>query len=426
MSTIRSNLADLPRVLPRENAPALRGRNRECEAAASSFPPVVLIGGDANALSVARELGRQGISVFGIGTEPSSVRHSRYCQWLRLPEGDGGDSRLASFLLGPEAAFLDGAVLLACCDAGIEVVARHRGELLRRYRLDLAHPPAQVAMLDKLRTYEIASAAGVATPKFWNVDSREQLQSLRDELRFPLMIKPRLSHLFERHFGKKYMVAETIDEVVKVLDIAAEAQIRLILVELIPGGDDRLCSYFTFIDETGEPLCHFTKRVIRRYPVGMGAGCYHITGEVPEIVEPSLRLIKQAGLLGLANVEFKFDERDGRQKLIECNGRFVASNALVAASGLRLASFVYGRAIGRPVALSPRCKSKVMRQWDPLRDFAAFLQLRRRGEITFVQWLQSIGHLQTFPYLSWTDPGPTLSRLGKRFRRSVSPTSMKP
>ena len=60
----------------------------------------------------------------------------------------------------------------------------------------------------------------------------------------------------------------------------------------------------------------------RVYPVTSGPGCHHITDWIPELREPALRLFRQAGLRGLANVEFKRDDRDGQLKLIECNARF--------------------------------------------------------------------------------------------------------
>jgi len=122
------------------------------------------------------------------------------------------------------------------------------------------------------------------------------------------------------------------------------------LVELIPGLDDRLCSYYTYLDERGEPLFDFTKRVIRRNPPGMGGACYHVTDWIPEICEPALKLFRHVGLRGLANVEFKRDDRDGQYKLIECNARFTASNCLIERAGFDLARFVYNRVAGLPQA----------------------------------------------------------------------------
>src|SRR5438105_868251 len=80
------------------------------------------------------------------------------------------------------------------------------------------------------------------------------------------------------------------------------------------------------------PLFEFTKRVIRRFPAMTGTACYAITDRIPEAAELGNRLFRHVALRGLANVEFKRDVRDGTLKLIECNARFTASQALVTRS----------------------------------------------------------------------------------------------
>src|SRR5207237_8242987 len=174
------------------------------------------------------ELGRQGVKVIAVGVETTCVRYSRYCQWVQLPqEGPEGD-QLLQFLLGAESESLRGGVLLACSDAALLVLAKHRRALQQRYRLDLANPSAQLSMLYKLSTYEIARAAGVVTPRFWNITSNADVESIRNELVFPLMIKPRLSHVFERRFGKKHMIATGIDELLTMLSVAIDAGIGVL------------------------------------------------------------------------------------------------------------------------------------------------------------------------------------------------------
>lgn len=385
-----------------------------------TLPPALILGGDANALSVARDLARMGVTVYAVGEPGASVRHSRCCRWIDVPAGDSAEEAWARFLLGPESEHLRGAVVLGCSDAALQVLAHHREPLLQKFRLDDAHPPAQLAMLDKLATYEHASAAGVPTPRFWSVSSRDDVLAVRDELVFPLMVKPRLSHVFEAHFGRKHVVVSGFDELLAAYELARGAGVAVLLVEVIPGGDDQLASYFTYLDDQSRPLFHYAKRVIRRYPSGMGAGCYHVTDWIPELTEVSNRLFRQVGLRGLANIEFKRDPRDGIHKLIECNARFVASDRLAVAAGVHLARFVYGRLVG--VAVPPPDRFRVgMRLWDPLRDFRAFLELRRQGRLTLVRWLASIARRQTLPYFAWSDPMPTVSRLLKpairRWRR---------
>jgi predicted ATP-grasp superfamily ATP-dependent carboligase len=150
----------------------------------------------------------------------------------------------------------------------------------------------------------------------------------------------------------------------------------------------------------------------------MGAACYHVTDWVPELPDLAMPLLRKAGLRGLANIEFKLDDRDGKHKLIECNARFTASNCLVAASGFDLALFVYNRIVGRPEP-SMGDYRRGLRLWDPVRDFWAYRQLHQKGQISFSQWLSSVMHPQTFPFFSWSDPLPAVARLARPPARAI-------
>ena len=393
----------------------IRAHQFLAESVALGTPPVLILGGEANALSVARDLSGIGVKVFGVGEVDSCVQHSRHCKWITVAKTGTLEESWAAFLLGDESEYLRGAVILSCSDAGLQVLIRHREALLTKYHLDISALAAQRSMLDKLTTYKHARAAGVPVPLFWEVESRDQVLLLRDELVYPLLVKPRLSHIFEAKFGRKHLTVSTFEELLATFDSTTGSGTDLLLMELIPGGDDKLCSYYTYLDEQGKPQFHFTKRIIRRYPVGMGTACYHITDWIPEIIAPAQKLFDQVGLVGLANVEFKLDSRDGQYKLIECNARFTASNCLVSASGFSLARYVYHRMTGRTLPVMEKYKLG-LRLWDPVRDFWAYQELKRAGNITFGQWFRGILHFHTWQFFRWSDPMPTLSRFFKPMR----------
>ncbi|MFH1268978.1 MAG: carboxylate--amine ligase [Planctomycetota bacterium] len=385
-------------------------------------PPVILLDGGVNALSVARSLGKRGILVHALVDASQPARHSRYCRWIPPSVAGEGREQWLRFLLGPRAEYLRGSVLLACSDDGIQWIARHREALASRYLLDESNPESQLAMLNKLETYRVAVAAGVPTPKFWTAGDAEEIRSLSASLRFPLIIKPLYSQAFERQFGVKLFIVGCLKELLERYESLKESTAEVMLVEMIPGPDDRLCSYYTYLDENSDPLFDFTKRIIRRYPRVMGAGCSHVTDWNPEVRDLALRLFRQAGLRGLANAEFKRDERDGQLKLIECNARFTAANCLLARSGLDLANFVYDRIVGNehpPFGLYQEGR----RLWYPAEDLCSFFDLRRRGELTSLEWLRSIFHRQTLPVFDWRDPVPTIAREWARLRRIASRAS---
>ena len=383
-------------------------------------PPAIVLGGTANALSIARSLGRDGVTVYAINDESSAIRHSRYIRWIPMPRKATSRDHL-EYLLGPRSDPLRGSVLLAASDPGLELIARHRPELLKRFLLDDSNPAAQLCMLDKLCTYEAAMAAGIPTPRFWAVHPGTDLAALRPGLVYPLIVKPHRSEVFEAEFGRKYFLARSFEEVVAGAAVAAAAGIDVLLMELIEGPDDRLCSYNTYLDEGGKPVFDFTKRIIRRFPVNMGTATYHVTDHIPELREPALALFRQVGLRGVANAEFKLDSRDGTLKLIECNARFTASTPLLAACGFDLGRFVYDRVTGRsPAPFVPYPAGRHL--WSPVDDTRAFLEMRSRGELTSRAWLRSLLRRQVFAFLDWRDPGPSVvvhARLVRAAARKV-------
>jgi D-aspartate ligase len=365
-----------------------------------------MLSGAANALSIARTLGRAGIGVYAINDDSSAIRHSRFIRWIPMPPNATSDDWL-EYLLGRHSDPLTGSVLLAASDAGVELVARHRGELLERFLLDNSNPEAQLCMLDKLCTYEAAVAAGVPVPGFWPVRSTSELEAMRSTLLYPLLVKPHRSEAFGAKFGRKYFTARSFEEARAGVKAAAAAGMDVFLMEMIPGPDDQLCSYYTYLDESGEPQFDFTKRIIRRYPVNMGAATYHVTDHIPELREPAIALFQQVGLRGLANVEFKLDARDGTLKLMECNARFTAATPLLADCGFDLGRWVYDRITGRTLVRLGSYPAGV-HLWSPVDDVRAFVELRSRGELTLRAWLASLLHRQVFPFLDWRDPGPSL------------------
>ena len=381
------------------------------------LPPVILFGGFFQAFQVVESLAARSIAVYALNNRWNAARFSRLARAIRLPSGVPYAQAATDFLTGSASNYLQGSVLLAAGDAELEIMATHRDILSRKFLLDASNPVAQLMMLDKLATYSAAREAGVATPRFWQVRSKNDLHRLRQELVYPLIVKPKLSHVFQDRFKVKFFLADCFDEVLEHYRVVESAELEVLLVEKIPGPDSSHCSYYTYLEEEGNALFDFTKRIFRRYPVNMGLASYHITDRVDHIRELSLKLFRQVRLQGLANAEFKYDERDGCLKLMECNARFTAANTLVAKAGIDLGNFVYNRIVGIPQPPITEFRTG-LRLWNPLQDWCAFLELRGRGELTFFQWLASIMHPSSLSYFSWRDPLPSFVRLLVRNQRS--------
>jgi predicted ATP-grasp superfamily ATP-dependent carboligase len=275
---------------------------------------------------------------------------------------------------------------------------------------------------------------GIPTPWFVAVDGSAEPDEDLARVTFPCLVKPCISHEFvaalaERGIDAKLLVAESRADLDAALHLAATAHLDVLVTELVPGPDDLLFSYTSYLDESGEPLLGFLKRKVRSYPPGRGTGSYHVSTHDAEIEALGERFFRGIGLRGLAYVEFKRDARTGEPKLIECNHRLGAANELPRHAGIDLASFVYDRLTGRPV--EPQFAYRTgTRVWHPADDVRAFAEMRRKGELSLLGWLRSLLHPLHFAMFSWSDPRPSLAyhrrALRRRFRRSGQETARVP
>jgi predicted ATP-grasp superfamily ATP-dependent carboligase len=374
--------------------------------------PAIILGGDENALSVARNLSAAGVPVYKINKPHVPARWSRYGTWLG--EAGGTPVEWARFLLGDRSDRLAGAVILACGDDAIELIAENHAALAGKFLLEECPPAVRLRLLDKLSTYECARAADVPVPGFWCPGSASELRRVAEECRFPVLLKPRLSY-HSAKLGRKHIRADDRAALEAEHARLVELGIPAVVMELIPGGDDLLCSYYTYVDGDGTSLIEFTKRVTRRYPMNQGRATYHETTWNPEVAALGAKFFRHAGLRGLGNVEFKLDRRDGRLKIIESNARFTAADALVTRSGIDFASFAYARLTGAaPVA--PKGYQTGLVLWYPLEDFLAFLQVHRLGMLSWRDWLRAAARTDLFPYFRIDDPVPGLVNLAQRTR----------
>jgi predicted ATP-grasp superfamily ATP-dependent carboligase len=397
---------------------------------AGGRPPAVLLGGETIAVSAARSLAPTGVRVYALGDATDPVSRSRHChEFVEVGAKKGVQERYMAWLRDHAPA---GAVVIPCDDDGIELIARGRERLeglgLRPIE---GNDKALLGMLDKDRTYELCREIGVDCPRTETVSTREEAAAVAQRFAYPCALKPRESHVFAQYFGilAKAVQVGSPEELVREFDRTADLGVSMLVTEIVPGPDDALCSYYSYLDEDGRPLYHFTKKKERQYPPRFGLGCYQITTWDPDVAAAGLKFFQGAGLRGIANVEFKRDERDGTLRLIECNARLTAANEQVRLAGLDIPLLAYSRVTGTP---GPELRSyKVgVPLWHPIEDFRAMLQYRARGDLTVGGWLRSLRRRQRFPLFRLDDPLPTVhslsvkgGRLARKLRRQAPAAS---
>ncbi len=376
-------------------------------------------------MSVARSLGQAEIPVIALGhREWDPVGYSRFCDSFVHVGSKDLEGRYLQWLTKRSVGE---AVIFACSDESLELLARRRSELERLgYRPMEANDEVLLAMLDKERTYELAQRAGVAVPKRFLLEGAEDLDRELEAsgIEFPCALKPLHSHLFARKFGAsaKVLLLHDRAEMLRVAREFGQHGLKMMVTEIIPGPEDSYRSLYTYLDERGEPQLQFVKQKLRQFPIGFGLATYHVSVRDDDVARVGLQFCQGVGIRGMACVEFKRDERDGQLKLIECNHRFTLGSECLRYAGINAPLLAYNRVVGRPTSPIEGYREGI-HLWVPLADTRAFLAYRRRGDLTFGAWMRSLLHRQYFQLFDPTDPGPSVDlyrrralRLGRKVR----------
>ena len=353
--------------------------------------PVLILGGKENSLSLTRSLAKTGVTVRVSSPSDCWGLYSSFCSKRYLvPKGAEPKEYWKKLLLGADAVVKEQHVILPCCDASIEFLAEYESQLRSRHIFDGNSKEQRLVLLDKQQTLVLARNAGVSTPKFWPVNRAEEFNGASIDCQFPVIVKPKNTFKFAKIFGLKFFTVESgVDELEEKVRQAHDKGFDVTVTEKIPGSDELLSSYYTYIDDDGNFLFHFTKRIIRRFPVNCGGATYHATEWLPETAKEGMKFFKETGFRGLGNIEFKRDTRDGKLKIMEVNARFTAAQELAIKAGAPIDLIVYCELTGQTVPTFSSFEEN-LRYWYPIKDFLAFLELRKAGKITFWQWASGL------------------------------------
>jgi D-aspartate ligase len=294
-------------------------------------PPAVVVGvGWVAGLAAIRSFGRAGIRVLAVDDRRSALGfRSRYAEPHLAPTREG--DAYVGFLreLGP-------GVVFPTHDDDLETIARNRSELA----FTCPFPGWEVLgrIQDKREQVFAAARAGVDVPTTADAPG---------DVALPALVKPARAPEFRRRFGVKAFRCETRSELEDALERASEFD--PLVQEWIPGGDDLLYTLGSYVAEDGRPLGIFTGRKLRQTPPSIGTARVAEAVCADEVVDRGLALIRELGLWGISQVEFKRDPRDGRFKLIEVNPRLWEWHGLAVASGVDLPLIAYRDVTGQHV-----------------------------------------------------------------------------
>jgi D-aspartate ligase len=401
-------LIDPPAAPAGERADATPRMSMTADGERAKFPThgcgALVLGGSHGALGVVRSLGRHGVPVWFATDDNVFARLSRFtASGLAWPGPNAASA--AEFLLELGRSHrLDGWVLVPCADEEARLVSQNHAALSDVFRVRT--PPWDVMQwaYDKHRMNERAAALGLDLPRSCAAGRREDL--INADLRFPVILKPAV-----KHHGNAFTLAKAwrVDDRAALLArydaavtlVGADA---VVVQELIPGRGAAQFSYAAVWDR-GRPVASLVARRSRQYPIDFGyTSTFVETIERRDVEDLACRFLDSIGYDGMVEVEFKYDARDGRHKLLDVNARAWTWIALGRKAGVDFPHLFWRLAMGETL---PPTRGRAGAGWMHMsRDMVAACQEMAAGHLALRDYLAAFRGPLEFAAFAADDPLP--------------------
>jgi predicted ATP-grasp superfamily ATP-dependent carboligase len=260
-----------------------------------------------------------------------------------------GDERFVSVLLELlRARHFD--VLMPFSSDAVYAVSKHAGAFPAGGP-GFVVPPLGSFLLahDKHRLATMCERLEVPVPRTVVGNGDDELEEIAEELRFPVVVKARQSigggHGV-RFVGSKAELRRAIEEVRSTRSLSAiEDFERPLVQEFVPGPVHDACALALH----GKVVNVVTQCRLLMLPVSGGVGAVAVTTRNRTVEELARRVLEELEWHGPANVEFKYDLRDGRYKLLELNPRVWGTLDLAIRVGMDFPGMIRDFVLGLPV-----------------------------------------------------------------------------
>lgn len=294
-----------------------------------------------SSLAATRSLGRKGCNVLVTGCSKDTLAScSRFCEkGVAVPDTlqNGKDYAKAICNIVADNGI---DIVLPMTEQSIYLLNPVRTSLPGSAVLACPEPEKVQSLADKVKLYRLAERLGVAIPQTLYLENENDLPTVVNSINeYPVVIKPALSRIAvsKGFLAASVTYADSRKELEEQYTTNPALRYPSMIQEKIVGPGTGL---FTLYD-TDKHLALFSHRRLREKPPSGGVSV--VSESVPldkEMVEAANCLLASVAWKGVAMVEFKRDERDGRAKLIEINGRFWGSLQLAITCGIDFPALV--------------------------------------------------------------------------------------
>lgn len=354
--------------------------------------------------------------VICLDSKKSLAFYSKYSISHICPD-PSSEEELIKYLIDFGKKLPQKGVVFISGDDWLVTISKNRKKLSKYYLFPMSEWNIIQNCWNKRKLYEIAQKNGISCAKTYFINNICEIDALIEKITFPCIIKPEINIKFQEKVGSRGSTIPILDseQLIRLKEKILEKGLEetpLIVQEIIDGPTTNLYTITSYSNSSADIVTYSIGHKIRQFPPDAGT---IISGRVKnnsEVYELGKKLIKIMGYYGIANVEFKKDEKDKIFKLVEINPRPGVWNYSVLMSGLNLPYIAYLDLLEESYEIPENTEEGKV--WLILiQDFLYPIFLFRfigyqESSISISEWFRSTKGKKIFAVESWKDPLPGL------------------
>lgn len=389
-------------------------------------PAIILNCNNIMALPIIRLLGKNNIpiiGVFGIGKNVSPfhtiIKGSKYISDKIYFEEENYLESLIQSLINYGLKQKIKPVMFLASDTDLEVISCQRQKLQEYFYFTLPPDDLIKSILNKDKFIDLAKINNLPIPKSFRICGDEPLNEILNKLNFPFIIKPswRNNEWLRIFKEKKVFIVENSDDLKLALSVMSKHPVEYLIQEIVKGSESNIYCSFAILNENSEPIQIGFCRKLTQYPPNYGNTSIAIPIQESSLENLSREIFKKLKLIGYASIEFKFDETDGKYKIIEITpNRFNRQFAVTTLQGLNLPYTLYQYELGLPIHKYQMNNSKKL--WiSEANEIRIILNFEKNKIKKFLKLLFDLPKFRMFEIFDLSDPLPLFNALTKGFKR---------
>lgn len=303
-------------------------------------------------LSVIRCLARKKIHVVACDYDlkHSYGAKSKYIdEFLEIKNLRDLDSSVCEVLVNYGKKQKEKPVLFPTHDKYVEFIDEFYDELKPYFLFSQAKDKLSSRLMDKYVLAGIAKECKVKIPASIDIADSDVYSEVEDNIGYPCIVKPVDTVTFTKCFRRKVFVCENEGELREGISKCNEKGINAFIQQIIPGFDDHMLTYDSYIDQNGKTTHYMTAQKLRQWPINFGASVFTIQKYNKKLVDIGMPFLEGIGYRGFSEIEFKKHETTGEIYLIEINVRTTNFNNLIYKVGINMPYVCYLDLTGKPL-----------------------------------------------------------------------------